>query len=56
MPQPNVMPDIEALITEDDEPVDNMPSEKQQRQRTEQVGYPALYHFGGSSLRARRSR
>ena len=31
----NVMPDVEALITEDDTPVDNMPSEKQQRLLTE---------------------
>ena len=29
------MPDIEALVTEDDTPVDNMPSEKQQRLLTE---------------------
>ena len=35
MSQPNVMPDIEALVTEDDTPVDNMPSEKQQRLLTE---------------------
>ena len=32
---PGVMPDIENLVTEDDEPVDNMPSEKQQRLLTE---------------------
>ena len=31
----NVMPDVEALVTEDDTPVDNMPSEKQQRLLTE---------------------
>ena len=31
----HVMPDIEALVTEDDTPVDNMPSEKQQRLLTE---------------------
>ncbi len=32
---PNVMPDIQTLVTEDDTPVDNMPSEKQQRLLTE---------------------
>ena len=30
-----VMPDIQDLVTEDDTPVDNMPSEKQQRLLTE---------------------
>ena len=30
-PLPEVVPDIDALITEDDTPVDNLPSEKQQR-------------------------
>ena len=35
MSQSNVMPDVEALVTEDDTPVDNMPSEKQQRLLTE---------------------
>ena len=36
-PQPEdiVLPDIEDLITEDDTPVDNLPSEKQQRLLTE---------------------
>ena len=36
-PQPEdiVIPDIEDLITEDDTPVDNLPSEKQQRLLTE---------------------
>jgi hypothetical protein len=29
------MPDIQGLITEDDTPVDNLPSEKQQRLLTE---------------------
>ena len=32
---PDVMPDIQTLVTEDDTPVDNMPSEKQQRLLTE---------------------
>jgi Uma2 family endonuclease len=32
---PDVTPDIDALITEDDTPVDNLPSEKQQRLLTE---------------------
>lgn len=32
---PEVIPDIETLVTEDDTPVDNMPSEKQQRLLTE---------------------
>ena len=32
---PGVMPDIQNLVTEDDTPVDNMPSEKQQRLLTE---------------------
>ena len=32
---PSVITDIEALVTEDDTPVDNMPSEKQQRLLTE---------------------
>ena len=32
---PDLMPDIETLVTEDDTPVDNMPSEKQQRLLTE---------------------
>ena len=32
---PGVMPDIQDLVTEDDTPVDNMPSEKQQRLLTE---------------------
>ena len=35
MSQSNVIPDVEALVTEDDTPVDNMPSEKQQRLLTE---------------------
>jgi Uma2 family endonuclease len=34
-PLPDVAPDIQALITEDDTPVDNLPSEKQQRLLTE---------------------
>jgi len=34
-PLPDVAPDIDALITEDDTPVDNLPSEKQQRLLTE---------------------
>ena len=34
-PLPDVVPDIDALITEDDTPVDNLPSEKQQRLLTE---------------------
>ena len=34
-PSSDVMPDIETLVTEDDTPVDNMPSEKQQRLLTE---------------------
>ena len=34
-PLPDVTPDIDALITEDDTPVDNLPSEKQQRLLTE---------------------
>ncbi len=34
-PMPNVVPDVDALITEDDTPVDNLPSEKQQRLLTE---------------------
>ena len=34
-PLSDVMPDIETLVTEDDTPVDNMPSEKQQRLLTE---------------------
>ena len=32
---PDVIPDIATLVTEDDTPVDNMPSEKQQRLLTE---------------------
>ena len=32
---PDAIPDIAALVTEDDTPVDNMPSEKQQRLLTE---------------------
>jgi Uma2 family endonuclease len=32
---PDVTPDIDALMTEDDTPVDNLPSEKQQRLLTE---------------------
>ena len=32
---PDIVPDIEELITEDDTPVDNLPSEKQQRLLTE---------------------
>jgi Uma2 family endonuclease len=31
----DVTPDVQAIITEDDEPVDNLPSEKQQRLLTE---------------------
>ena len=31
----NVVPEIDALVTEDDAPVDNLPSEKQQRLLTE---------------------
>lgn len=31
----DVAPDVQAIITEDDEPVDNLPSEKQQRLLTE---------------------
>lgn len=34
---PNYQPDIAHLITEDDEPVDNLPSEKQQRLLTESL-------------------
>lgn len=34
-PVSDVIPDIDALITEDDTPVDNLPSEKQQRLLTE---------------------
>jgi Uma2 family endonuclease len=34
-PLPDVTPDIDALVTEDDTPVDNFPSEKQQRLLTE---------------------
>ena len=34
-PLSDVTPDIDALITEDDTPVDNLPSEKQQRLLTE---------------------
>src|SRR5690349_19727886 len=34
-PLPDVVPNIDALITEDDTPVDNLPSEKQQRLLTE---------------------
>jgi hypothetical protein len=34
-PLPDVAPDIAVLITEDDTPVDNLPSEKQQRLLTE---------------------
>ena len=35
LPAPPVSVDIESLVTEDDTPVDNMPSEKQQRLLTE---------------------
>ena len=34
-PLPEVVPDVDAFITEDDTPVDNLPSEKQQRLLTE---------------------
>jgi Uma2 family endonuclease len=34
-PLPDVVPNVDALITEDDTPVDNLPSEKQQRLLTE---------------------
>jgi Uma2 family endonuclease len=34
-PLPEVVPDVDALVTEDDTPVDNLPSEKQQRLLTE---------------------
>ncbi|MBI3246162.1 MAG: Uma2 family endonuclease [Deltaproteobacteria bacterium] len=34
-PLPDIAPDIDALVTEDDTPVDNLPSEKQQRLLTE---------------------
>jgi Uma2 family endonuclease len=34
-PLPDVVPNIDSLITEDDTPVDNLPSEKQQRLLTE---------------------
>lgn len=34
-PLPGVVPNIDALTTEDDTPVDNLPSEKQQRLLTE---------------------
>jgi Uma2 family endonuclease len=34
-PLPDVIPNVDALITEDDTPVDNLPSEKQQRLLTE---------------------
>lgn len=34
-PLPDIVPDIADLITEDDTPVDNLPSEKQQRLLTE---------------------
>jgi Uma2 family endonuclease len=34
-PLPDVTPDVDALVTEDDTPVDNLPSEKQQRLLTE---------------------
>ena len=42
--RPDVMPDIETLVTEDDTPVDNMPSEKQQRLLTEPLysSWPGL--------------
>lgn len=40
---PGVLPDFENLVTEDDEPVDNMPSEKQQRLLTE----PLYSSWGG---------
>jgi Uma2 family endonuclease len=36
-PLPDVAPDIDALVTEDDTPVDNLPSEKQQRLLTESL-------------------
>lgn len=36
-PLPDVAPDIDAFITEDDTPVDNLPSEKQQRLLTESL-------------------
>src|SRR3954471_24189818 len=34
-PLPDVVPNIDDLVTEDDTPVDNLPSEKQQRLLTE---------------------
>ena len=34
-PLPDVAPNIDDLVTEDDTPVDNLPSEKQQRLLTE---------------------
>ncbi len=42
-PLPDVAPDIDALVTEDDTPVDNLPSEKQQRLLTE----PLYSSWGG---------
>ncbi|MBN3942472.1 hypothetical protein [Nostoc sp. NMS9] len=31
----DLLPDVSLLVTEDDEPLDNLPSEKQQRLLTE---------------------
>ncbi len=42
-PLPDVVPEIDDLITEDDTPVDNLPSEKQQRLLTE----PLYSSWGG---------
>jgi hypothetical protein len=42
-PLPDVAPDIDDLVTEDDTPVDNLPSEKQQRLLTE----PLYSSWGG---------
>jgi hypothetical protein len=50
----DTVPDIHGLITEDDTPVDNLPSEKQQRLLTEPLysawagpgaGRPRLFHL-----------
>jgi hypothetical protein len=50
----DTVPDIQGLITEDDTPVDNLPSEKQQRLLTEPLysawagpgaGRPRLFHL-----------
>jgi hypothetical protein len=46
------MPDIQDLITEDDTPVDNLPSEKQQRLLTE----PLYSAWAGPGKGARFSR